>query len=125
MQEVEFGKGEMIFAEGDPGTLCYRIVSGKVDILLNVPGMMNRGRAETVSSCGPGEIIGAMSVISRGPRSASAVAAKRTICVAMEPDEITKILENDPLEALAYIRTLIRHQRQSNRTIAWSSGQRR
>ena len=125
MQEVRFGKGEMIFAEGEPGALCYRIVSGKVDILLNLPGVMNRGRAETVATCGPGEIIGAMSVIAKGPRSASAVAAEPTLCMAMEPDEITSILENDPLEALAYIRTLISRQRQSNRTIAWSSGPRR
>lgn len=124
MQEVRFEPGERVFSEGDPGTMCYKILSGRVEIQLDLPGALKRGRVETVSTCGPGETIGAMSAIARGPRSASAVAIEATVCTAMTPDEFTEVLENDPLEALAYMRTLIRHQRESNRMIAWT-GRRR
>jgi len=124
MQEVRFSQGERIFSEGDPGTMCYKILSGRVDIQLNLPGTMRRDQVESVGTCGPGEIIGAMSAIAKGNRSASAIAVDDTICTALTPGEVIEMLENDPLEGLAYMRTLIRHQRESNRKIVWT-GRRR
>ncbi|HSF94848.1 MAG TPA: cyclic nucleotide-binding domain-containing protein [Thermohalobaculum sp.] len=125
MQEVRYRKGEVIFSEGEPGTQCYRIVEGRVGISLGLAGALKRGQSEPIAECGPGEIIGAMSVISKGRRSASATAIEPTRCLSYSEDEIIDILENDPLEALTYIRTLIRHQRESNRTMAWGNGRRR
>lgn len=122
MQEVRFRKGETIFSEGEPGTHCYKIVSGKVEISLKIRGILKRGRSETVATCHPGETIGAMSAIEKGPRSATAVAAEPTVCMACTPDEFMESLERDPLEALAYIRTLIRNQRHSNRALADGAG---
>ena len=84
MQEVSFRAGERIFTEGEPGSLCFKIASGRVDILLRRGGLLRR-RDETIASCGSGDIIGAMSVIAKGVRSASAMAAEPTVCTAYEP----------------------------------------
>jgi CRP-like cAMP-binding protein len=124
MQEVQFREGETIFSEGDPSTHCYKIISGKVDILLKTPGLMRRGQTKTIATCGVGEIIGEMSVIDEGPRSASAVAVEPTVCMTFTSQEIIDRLQNDPQEALAYVRILIQRVRQSNRKISWSTSQR-
>ena len=93
MREVRFDAGETIFAEGDPSEHCYRIRSGRVEIRLRVPGVMKRGRSETIATCGPGELIGEMSVIDAAPRSATAVAVAPTVCETFTADEILNLLE--------------------------------
>ena len=124
MQEVRFRAGEMIFAEGDPSDHGFKIKSGKVEISLHLPGMLKRGRKEVLHVAGPGDIIGEMSVIEKGPRSASAMALEPTVCVAFTAEEILDVLEHDPHEALAYIRTLIRRLRHTNKTVTMSAGRR-
>ena len=124
MHEVQFSKGEAIFTEGDMSTHCFKIVSGKVNINLNLPGLMKHGRSETIATCGAGDIIGEMSVIDQGSRSATAVAVELTVCMSYTADEIINLLENDPKEAMAYVRKLIQRVRQSNRKISWSASQR-
>jgi len=122
MQKVQFAVGEALFNEGDPSDRCFKIVSGNVEIRLVVRGMMVRGRAETIASCGPGEIVGEMSVIDGAPRSASAVATEPTECLTFTEAEILDILQNDPQEAMAYVRTLIKRIRQGNKKMALPAG---
>ena len=124
MQKVRFSEGETIFSEGDPSTYCYMILSGKVEIFLNIPGVVKRSRTEKIATCFAGELIGEMSVINKGPRSASAVATEPTVCKRYTSDEIISLLEDDPREALAYVRTLIERVRRSNRRISWTASQR-
>jgi CRP-like cAMP-binding protein len=121
MRNINFRKGETIFYEGEFGEQCYKIISGSVEIRITVPGVLKRNQTETIASCGAGEIIGEMSIIDKGPRSASAVAIEPTQCVAYSSDEILDVLQNDPQEALNYVRTLIRRVRRSNRKISWSA----
>ena len=123
MQKVRFSEGETIFSQGEPSTHCYKILSGRVKILLNIHGLMNQGRTEAIASCGKGEIIGEMSVIVKGERSASAVAIEPTVCMSYTSDEIISLLEDDPQEALAYIRTMMQRVRRSNRKVTWSTSQ--
>ena len=78
MREVNFRKGETIFFEGDIGDDCYKIISGSVEIRMSIPGVLKRNQTETIATCGAGEIIGEMSLIDKGPRSASAVAIEPT-----------------------------------------------
>lgn len=83
---------------------------------------MKRDQTKTIATCGAGEIIGEMSIIDTAPRSASAVAVAPTVCVAYSAEEILDVLQNDPQEALSYVRTLIRRVRRADRKILWSSG---
>jgi CRP-like cAMP-binding protein len=118
MQEVRFRKGETIFAEGDSSEHCYKIVSGKVEIFVAIRGVLKRGRTETIAICGAGDIIGEMSVIDGGVRSASAIATEPTVCMAFTAKEILDVLQNDPQEALSYVRMLINRLRRSNRKLS-------
>ncbi len=122
MKQINFREGETIFFEGDIGENCYKIISGRVEIRLNIPGVLKRDQTKTIATCGAGELIGEMSLIDKAPRSASAVAIEPTVCVAYSSDEILDVLQNDPQEALSYVRTLIRRVRQSDRKISWSAG---
>ncbi len=122
MKQINFREGETIFFEGDTGEHCFKIISGRVEIRLNIPGVLKRDQTKTIATCGAGELIGEMSLIDKAPRSASAVAIEPTVCVAYSSDEILDVLQNDPQEALSYVRTLIRRVRQSDRKISWSAG---
>lgn len=124
MHEVRFREGEVIFTEGDFGEHCYKIVSGKVEISINVRGVLRRSQKEAIGICGPGEFIGEMSLIAGGPRSASARAVTPTVCVAYSSEETLDALQSDPKEAMAYVRMLIDRLRQSNRKMSWAATRR-
>ena len=76
-----------------------------------------------IATCGAGEIIGEMGVIEESPRSASAVAIEPTLCKSYTAAEIISLLQDDPQEAMAYVRTLIRRIRHSTKKMSWSPNQ--
>ena len=117
MQRVTFGKGETIFSEGEPSVFCYKVLSGSVEIFLSDPSSPSKRNSASVAICGPGEIIGEMGVIEDAPRSATAKATELTVCMSYSADEIVSLLVDEPREALAYVRTLIRRIRQTNRRV--------
>ena len=114
MKKERFEEGETIFSEGEKSLLCYKILEGKVEIILNDPANPGLAHGKTVAFCGPGEIIGEMGVFGDAPRSASAVAVEPTVCKSFSADEIISLLEDEPREAIAYIRMLIHRIRHSN-----------
>ncbi|MEO1001007.1 MAG: cyclic nucleotide-binding domain-containing protein [Pseudomonadota bacterium] len=118
MREVRFEADERIFSEGDPSDQCYRILSGEVEIRVRQPSAMSARKEGAVTTLGPGEVFGEMSVIDGGSRSASAVAKTVVICAAYTAEEIDAQLGDDPTAALDVIRTLIRRLRDANRQLA-------
>ena len=118
MHEVQFSEKSMIFNQGEPSDCCFRILSGQVEIHLARRGLMNRNETTVLATFGPGEIIGEMGAIAGGTRSASAIATQPTICQRLSPDEIVERLENNPQEAMSYVRTLIRRIRTSNKSLS-------
>ena len=117
MKRAEFKQGQIIFSQGDSSDLCYKIERGAVDIRIASYDGAGAMRTVVAQTLGHGEVFGEMGIIDDAPRSASAVAAKDTTCVAYTADEIMGMLETNPKEALAYIHTLIRRLRGSNVTI--------
>jgi CRP/FNR family transcriptional regulator, cyclic AMP receptor protein len=63
-------EGEMLFRAGDPGDGCYRIQTGLVKVVV----ASQHGEERILSLLGPGAIVGELSMIDGGPRSASVVA---------------------------------------------------
>ena len=117
MQKVSFETDEIIFNEGEPSVHCYKILSGSVEILFRDRSTQGSERLVPVGTCGPGEIIGEMGVIEDAPRSATARAVEKTVCISYAVDEIISLLVDEPREALAYVRTLIRRIRQANNRV--------
>ncbi len=112
MQRKAFKADETIFKTGDKSDLAYVIVVGGVDI--SVHG--DSGEVK-VASLEPGEVFGEMGLIDTGPRSADARANQYTVCAGYNGDELLDLLDNNPKEAVVFIRTLIRRLREANRTL--------
>lgn len=117
-RRVTFAPGDTIFSEGDPGTHCFQVVSGQVEIRLRRRGWSRAGDHQVVATLGPGDVFGEMSIIDDSPRSASAVAVEETICASYPADEVLELLTSDPDQALTLIKTLINRLRSANRKIA-------
>ena len=103
---MTFKQGERIFTKGQSSDFAFLILSGKVEIVLE------RGKvADVIASLEASEVFGEMGLIDSGPRSASARAAADTVCLAVTADELLKMIETDPKEAVAFVKTLIRRLR--------------
>jgi len=90
--------GEVLFRAGDLGDGCYRIQTGLVKVVVT----SKRGEERIISLLGPDAIVGELSMIDGGPRSASVIAiadcslsflsrAKFQTCIGSRP-ELTSYL---------------------------------
>ena len=70
MVEIDFTRGQVVFAEGDPGDRLYVIVDGKIKL----GATSNDGRESLLAVLGPGEMFGELSLFDPGPRTATATA---------------------------------------------------
>jgi CRP/FNR family cyclic AMP-dependent transcriptional regulator len=69
-REARFGKGEMLFARGDPGTHLYVIAEGQVRLAIAT----DEGRELSFQVAGSGALFGEIAVFDGWPRSAEATA---------------------------------------------------
>ena len=114
MQQLEFEPGQIIFSEGDPSHLTYRILAGSVDIAVQD----HDGGERKIASLGKDEIFGEMGIIDDSPRSASAIAREPTTCQVYSADEVLSLLSSNSDEAIDMIRSLITRLRAVNRKLA-------
>src|SRR6478609_3892764 len=68
--EHNLPEGEALFRAGDVGDGCYRIQTGLVKVVVT----SQHGEERIISLLGPGAIVGELSMIDGGRRSASVVA---------------------------------------------------
>jgi len=64
-------EGQVVFLEDEPGDAAWIVAAGAVDVLRHVRG----DRAELLATLGPGDPFGINTLVERGPRTASCVAA--------------------------------------------------
>jgi len=118
-----FLKGQTIFKEGDPGNLAYLIRSGTVDIYK----VMNNKKI-LLERLNPGEIFGEMSIISKEPRSANAIANEYAELVVINQKDlevsinkslpIVQALANLLIKRLRHTSEMIREQPTNNRFLS-------
>lgn len=65
-------EGKILFLEGETGAAAWLVADGSVDVLRNVRG----NRAELLANLGPGSLFGINTLVERGARTASCVAAR-------------------------------------------------
>ncbi len=112
--EEEHGLGITLFAEGDPGTKFFVVLSGAVRVSRFVPGMGE----EALGICKPGTYFGEMALIDEAPRSAHAIVHERVRLFALEKQALEELLFVD--RELAYellwnfVRTLSKRLREAN-----------
>jgi CRP-like cAMP-binding protein len=98
----QFGSGETIVLQGDPGEVFYLIESGQVRIF--VEGA--EGQETSVILYGPREVFGELSVIDGLPRSASAVAIEHTTAHVLTGECFRQHLQRYPQLAFNFLNAL-------------------
>ena len=65
--EIDVREGKVLTTEGDPGREFFVLVEGAADV---------RRKGRKVNELGPGDFLGEIALIDRGPRTATAIAAE-------------------------------------------------
>lgn len=104
-----FGRDEVIYLRGDPGTAFYVIASGRVKIGLTSPD----GREIILRRLGPGGFLGELAPIDEQPRSADAVATEESLLLVLQRDAFRQFLEEHPSAAIKLLATMSDYPRRS------------
>ena len=100
-----YSAGQAIFREGDPGTFMYVISEGEVDILVS---------SQLVETAGPGSIVGEMSLIDHGARSATALAKTDCKLVPIDQRRFQFLVQETPFFALQVMQMMAERLRRTN-----------
>ncbi len=109
-----FEAGEVIFREGERGDTMYVLLEGAVELKKRVEG----GEAVLKVVDTPNDFFGEMTLLDDRPRSATAVAARRSRLLAVDrPSFESMILQNGKF-ALKIIKVLVERIRRSNEQVS-------
>lgn len=104
-----FGKGEVIFHEGDVGTALYIIEEGEVRIVLRSP----EGKEVVLVLLGRGDIFGELALLDGEPRSADAVAKEPSQLMVLRREDFLNFLDAKPKVAGVLLAALSRRLRRN------------
>jgi CRP-like cAMP-binding protein len=85
--EVQIPAGRTLVTQGDVGRECFVLVEGQVKVERN-------GRK--VASLGPGAYFGELSLLDKGPRTATATAETDCTVLVLGPREFSGVLDEVP-----------------------------
>jgi CRP-like cAMP-binding protein len=111
---VRLAAGHALFAAGDPGTGCYRIDQG----LLKVSVLSGPRGERILAIAGPGEIVGEISMLDEGPRSAGVSAVRDSQLSFVTCAQFRSFAEDHPEVYQHLVRLLTLRLRYNTTTIA-------
>ena len=114
LETVEFPRGHVIFAEGEPGDRLYIIQSGKVKLGRKSPD----GRENLLGIFGPADMFGELSIFDPGPRTSSATAVTDIRAFTMDRAALREWIGKRPEIAEQLLRVLARRLRRTNNMLA-------
>jgi CRP-like cAMP-binding protein len=105
--------GEPIFRKGDEGTGMMVVVSGRIKI----SSVGASGSEVILNVIEAGQVFGEMALVDGDPRSADAVAAKKTELITLLRRDFLPILKRHPAAGLAMIAVLSQRIRQTTQFV--------
>lgn len=96
-QTRTFEAGEVVFEAGDTGTQMYGVISGSVEL---------RDGDAVVATLGPDSTFGELAIISKEPRSLTAVAAEESSLALIDERTFIFLVHETPTFALQVMRSL-------------------
>jgi CRP/FNR family transcriptional regulator len=114
-----FNAGEVVFNEGDEGSTCYMVRSGRARAVRE----HGDGRSITLAHFGPGDIFGEMSMLDGERRSATVEATEDTEAIAILGTDMHRLLRAHPDIAVKLIAALGQRLRDTNERLARQSFQ--
>ena len=111
---VRYDKGETVFHVGDPGSFVLILHEG----LIEVSVLSLSGRKSVLAWLGAGEVLGEISALDGGPRSADAIAVEPCRGVAVSREALLAHLAGNPDTARDVIAALCRRIRNASDGVA-------
>lgn len=105
---VRIPAGKPLFTEGEPGHLMFVLISGSADVLVK-----NR----VVETLQNGSIVGEVSIVLDGPRSATVIAATDCEFVAVDEKRFQYLVQQTPFFATQVLRVMAERLRKSSQLI--------
>jgi len=113
MSEVNLGRGQVIFREGESGDRLYVVAEGKIKL-----GRTSAdGRENLLSILGPGEMFGELSLFDPGPRTSTATAVTESRLYALSNENLKPWITGRPEVALSMLRQIARRLRRSHEVV--------
>ncbi len=107
-----FKTGSTLMHEGAPGAEVMVLLAGRVKVTVTTA----EGREIVLQFCGPGELLGELSVIDRGARSGTTEALEPVEALAIAAPDFRSLIER-PGFAAALMRSLIERFRDADRRL--------
>ena len=101
-QEVNVGRGEVLFRENEPGDSLFLIVTGSVSVMKE-----EEGRRRLVAELGEQECVGEMAILSEEPRSATVETRETTTFLVIRGDEFRDLIRINPQMVYPIFRLLV------------------
>jgi cAMP-binding proteins - catabolite gene activator and regulatory subunit of cAMP-dependent protein kinases len=120
MQKIQFKAGDTILTEGEEGNSAFLITTGSVEVIIG-----EGKKAKVVATLGEGTIFGEMSLLEPGPRSATIKAVTNTECAVTSYDDFMASIQDNPEQAIKFMKTLVLRLRQMNEVMGKMDPQRR
>jgi CRP-like cAMP-binding protein len=113
MIELNLGRGQVLFHEGEVGDRLYVVAEGK----MKLGKTSSDGRENLLSVLGPGEMFGELSLFDPGPRSATATAVTEARLYALSNENLKPWVQGRPEVALSLLRQLSRRLRRTSEVV--------
>lgn len=118
--EKEFRKGTALFFEGMAGGIMYLVKSGQIEIY------KRQGSLEIpITTLGPGDFLGEMSLLDDEPRSAAARVSQDAVLLVVTKRHFQEILKASPEGAnkifIALLKIMSKRLRDTNQKLIQSS----
>ena len=109
---VRYGKGEVVFRDGEPAERLFLIDGGTVKLSIASAA----GQEMLIGLLGRGQIFGELEVIDRGPRAMDARAMEPSRVYALDAEMFWTLLENRPALARRLLELMARRLRRADQT---------
>lgn len=106
-------RGQIIFAQGDPGASLYVVESGQVKVVVTSAD----GKELVLNTFGPGDLFGELALLDGEPRSADAVAQEDCQLFVLRRDDFAQFLEEHPRAAVGLLAVLSRKLRHTTQQV--------
>ena len=115
----QFEAGAVVFREGDEGSTCFIVRTGRARAIREHPD----GRSITLAHFGPGDIFGEMAMLDGERRSATVETTEDTEAIAILSADMHRLLHEHPGISVKLIAALGQRLRSTNERLARQSFQ--
>jgi CRP/FNR family transcriptional regulator, cyclic AMP receptor protein len=109
LDEVQLPEGQVLFNYGEPGDCLYVIRSGKAEVFFKD----DTGNRIVLEVAGSGDVVGELSLLDGGPRTASVVVTETLGALRLDRGDLDQFLRRHPAAAIDLLSAMGRRLRVS------------